>query len=83
MDGVDFWIREPAPFSPKWHSHKFEGPGLRYEIGVPIASGEIVWTHGPFPCGSFPDLKIFRMGMKSALTRGERVVADAGYIDEE
>lgn len=25
---------EPSPFDPKWFSHKFVGPGLRYEVGV-------------------------------------------------
>ena len=34
LDGTDFRIQEPTPFDPKWFSHKFKGPGLRYEIGV-------------------------------------------------
>lgn len=32
VDESDFRIFEPTPFSPKCHSHKFVGPGLRYEI---------------------------------------------------
>lgn len=30
IDGTDFRIYEPTPFSPRWFSHKFKGPGLQY-----------------------------------------------------
>jgi hypothetical protein len=49
---------------------------------VCIATGFIVWIHGPFPCGSFPDIKIFRCGLKQQLAKGERVEADRGYRGE-
>jgi len=83
VDGTDFLIQEPFPFvketSKKWFSHKFKGPGLRYEVGICIASGDIVWFNGPFPCGEMPDLKIFRIKLKTILLPGEKVMADAGY----
>lgn len=79
VDGVDFPIQEPTPFSKKWWSHKFDGAGLRYEVAVTINTGDIVAFHGPFPCGSFPDLKIFRLGIKPLLGPGEKVIADRGY----
>ena len=41
-DGVDFSTQEPTPLDRKWHSRKLNGPGLRYEIGVSIASVGIV-----------------------------------------
>jgi DDE superfamily endonuclease len=83
IDGTDFRIREPTNFDRKWFSHKFSGPGLRYEMGVCIATGHIVWIHGPFPCGSNPDIKIFRRGLKQVIRPGvERVEADAGYRGE-
>ena len=47
-----------------------------------IATGLIVWIHGPFPCGSFPDIKIFRHGLKHQLAKGESVEADRGYRGE-
>lgn len=81
VDGTDYRIYEPTPFSPKWYSHKFKGPGLRYEVAVCIATGHIVWAYGPFPCGSYPDLRSFRLRMKRALEPGEKVVADDGYKD--
>jgi hypothetical protein len=81
LDGTDCRIQEPRPFNPKWCSHKFKGPGVRYEVGLCIQTGWIVWVHGPYPCGSHPDLKIARMGVFTQLNEGEMVVADGGYRD--
>ncbi len=82
VDGTDFRIFEPTPFNSKWYSHKFKGPGLRYEVGVCIVTGHVVWVNGPFPCGKYSDVKIFRLAMKRALLNGESVIADGGYTDE-
>ena len=64
VDGTDFEIQEPWPYhrlhSRMWFSHKFKGPGLRYEVGLSILGGEIVWIGGPYACGLWPDLKIFK-----------------------
>ena len=65
-----------------WCSHKFNSAGLRYEIGVAIQSGDIAWIHGPFPCGNYADLTIYRNDLKSLLEDGERVEADMGYRGE-
>lgn len=78
MDGTDCPIQEPSPFNKDWYSHKFKGPGLRYEIGLSL-SGRIVWVNGPFKCGAFPDLKIFKLDMLQALFPHEKVIADSGY----
>ena len=83
VDGTDFSVYEPSPFNTKWFSHKFNGAGLRYEIGVAISTGNIVWAQGPFPSGSHPDLKIFRMAMNQILGRAELVVAGKRYQDEK
>jgi hypothetical protein len=79
IDGTDFEIYQWQPFWTGWYSHKFKGPGLRYEVGLCILTGDIVWIHGPFPCGRWPDLKIFRSALKNALPPGEKVVANLGY----
>ena len=63
----------------KWYSHKFKSAGLRYEIATCNKTGDIVWLNGPYPCGSCPDLKIFRLGLKDLLGPGEKVIADRGY----
>ena len=82
VDGTDFEINEPSPFSPGWFSHKFKGPGLRYEVALSIASGDIVHVNGPFPCGNYPDITIFRSKLKEMLRNGEMVEADNGYRGE-
>ena len=82
VDGIDFRINEPKPFSKKWYSHKFHGPGLRYEIGVCIQTGDIVWVNGPFKPGVKNDLNFFRSGLRGMLNPGEKVEADSGYRGE-
>lgn len=83
VDGVDFMIQEPYPYvrgiSKVWFSPKFKGPGLRYEIGIVIKTGDIAWLHGPFPCGKHNDCTIFKNSLATYLTRNERVEADDGY----
>lgn len=81
VDGTDFRIREPKPFWPGWFSHKFSGPGVRYEVGVAIQNGWIVWVNGPFPCGDFPDLRIVRESLIYELEEDEYYIADGGYGD--
>ena len=81
VDGVDFPIQEPVPFSPVWYSHKFKGPGLRYEVGVCIQTGWLCWLNGSYPAGKFNDLEIFQLTLKNDLADGEKVEADAVYLD--
>lgn len=82
VDGTDFRIYDPWPFDSKWYSRTFHGPGLRYEIGICIATWHIVWANGPFPFGAYPDVKIFQLSMKLSLEANEEVVADGAYNDE-
>ena len=60
LDGTDFRIMEPTEFDPKWWSHKFNGPGLRYEVALCIRTGDIVWVNGGLPCGEWSDLRLAR-----------------------
>jgi hypothetical protein len=83
VDCTDCKIEEPQPFSKKWFSHKFSGAGLRYEVGLSIERGDIVWINGPFNCGDWPDVRIFRFSLRSFLDENERVEADNGYVSED
>lgn len=76
---MDFQISEPMPFSSEWFSHKFKGPGLKYEVALALFSSRIIWHYGPFPCGSYPDMKIFRMTLEGKLDSDEVIIADKGY----
>ena len=42
----------------------------------------MAWVHGPFPAGSFNDIKIFRHKLKQELPANERVECDNGYGGE-
>jgi len=55
---------------------------VRYEVGIGIQTGFIVWIHGPFKCG-FPDILIFRSAIKGKLLKAkERAEVDDGYAGE-
>ena len=55
---------------------------MRYEVGLCILSGRIVWIHGPFPPGEWNDITIFRHSLITFLQPGERVETDKGYRGE-
>ena len=82
VDGTDFKINEPSPFSGMWYSHKYDHAAVRYEIGLCIQKGYIVSTHGPFPAGLMPDVSIFCNKLKYELAHKERVECDRGYRGE-
>ena len=79
VDGTDFRTVEYKPFHSDRKSHKSNGPGLRYEIGIAVATGWIVHVFGPFPCGEYPDLRIARMYLHNKLPAGEYYIADDVY----
>ena len=79
VDGTDFRIAEQGS---KFYSHKFKKSGLRYEVGLCILSGEIVWINGPYECGIWNDILIFCDSILTKLTENERIEADDGYVGE-
>jgi len=83
VDGTDFRIFNWKPFWTGWFSHKFEGPGLRYDVAVSIKGGKVVWINGPFPAGKWPDISIFREALIHMLDVGEKAIADKGYRGED
>ena len=78
VDGTDFKIWGPKPFSNKWWSNNFNGPAVKYEVAISIFGGDIVWVNGPFKGGE-SDITIFRNDLKNMLSEGEKVEADKGY----
>lgn len=78
LDGTDCRIQEPQPFNVKWFSHKFKAAGVRYEIGISIVEGDIVWASGGFPCGEWPDIKIAK-DLYVKVAKNEVTLADKGY----
>jgi hypothetical protein len=78
IDGTDCPVMEPWPFDKKWYSKKMNGPAVKYEVGVCIRTGEIVWFKGPF-CASVNDATIFKEDLAHRLCDDEGVETDAGY----
>lgn len=83
IDCLDCRLLEPIPFSKRWYTKKFNGPGFRYEVAVCIQTGWIVWINGPFRCGEMPDITIFRRDLKQMLAPGEMVECDGGYRGDD
>ncbi len=60
-------------------SHKYAGKSaLRYELGICICTGHLVWIQGPYPAGKFNDIAIFNKALVNFLDPYERVEADGG-----
>ena len=81
LDATDFAINEPIPFNTKWYSYKYNGAGLRYEVGMNLQTGDLVWAIGPFPPGEWNDILIARYCVVHELLPGEMILADGGYND--
>jgi hypothetical protein len=80
IDGTDCPIYKSQPLNPKYFSHKLNGTGVKYEVGICILTGWICWLNGPFPAGN-PDLRISRRGIGSYLEKKELILADGDYRD--
>jgi len=73
IDGTDFRIQQKG-VAKKGKS------ALRYELGIDILKGNLVWVEGPYPAGAWPDIKIFLNCLMGHLLPGKRVEADKGYV---
>jgi hypothetical protein len=79
LDGTDCPVNEPWPFDKTWYSQKFNGPGVKYEVGVCIKTGYIlVWINGPV-VASMNDSTLFKSLLMHLLCEHEGVEIDAGY----
>lgn len=78
VDGIDCPVFEPHPFNIEMYSHKFNGPGLKYEVAVCIKTGFIVWINGPFVAGT-SDASILNNGLSNEIPEYEVVEVDGGY----
>jgi hypothetical protein len=82
VDGTDFRIPQKgaATKGNTFASQKYAGKSaLRYELGVDILPGNLVWIQGPYPAGKHTNIIIFNKVLRNFLEPGERVEADEGY----
>jgi hypothetical protein len=80
LDGVDCPVRESRPLNRHLYSQKFNRAGLKYEIGLNVNTGDIVWAYGGYGCG-MPDLVLAREAYIEFIDEGELTIADDGYRD--
>jgi hypothetical protein len=83
INGTDFRIPQTGKATTgNWFaSHKCTGKSaLRYEIGVSILGGNLVWIQCPYPAGQFTNIKIFNNVLWQFLEPGKRVKANNNYV---
>ena len=86
VDGTDFHILQKcaATKGNAFASHKYAGkPALRYELGICILTGHLVWIEGPSAAGKWNDMAIFNNCLAHFLDPNELVEADCGYRGHE
>jgi len=86
VDGTDFRILQKgaAVKGNAYGSHKYAGKSaLRYELGICIRTGHLVWIEGPYAAGQWNDIAIFNNCLATFLDPNERVEADNGYRGHE
>ncbi len=82
VDGTDSRVPQKgvATKGNAFASHKYAGKSaLRYELGIDILAGNLVWIQGPYPAGKYTDIKFFNKVLRNFLEPGERVEANEGY----
>ena len=78
VDCTDCPIKEPHPFNEGFFSHKIRAAAYRYEVGISIKQGDIVWVSGPWPAG-IPDETIFKSRISKLMGENELAECDSGY----
>jgi hypothetical protein len=62
---------------------KTNGVAVKYQISVCNQSGDIDWVINPFKAGKWNNIKLYRRDLKGALSSGEMVEADRGYMGDD
>jgi len=81
IDGVHASTRENRKDpSSKVYSHKFNGPGITYEVGIAIWESRVLWIKGPF-VASTHDANMCRSngGANDENLQGKRGIGDSAY----
>ena len=80
IDCLDWMCYEPGGrFDTQMYSKKHNGPGIKYEVGICIRTGLIVWINGPFKAGEMNDLQVFESMLEGLLYEWEFVEVDSRY----
>jgi len=66
---------------PAFFAHKFNGPGLGYELALHLWKPRLVWLRKNNRTAD-SDLKAYRQELKKKIPAGKLVIADGGYRDK-
>lgn len=84
LDGTECLIERPIDnlIQRQYYSGKKRKHTIKYEVGVQLQSGKIVWLAGGVP-GSVHDFTLYQIcGLRQYLLPGEMILADKGYIGD-
>jgi hypothetical protein len=59
------------------YSHKFNGPGLAYELALSLYTNKLVWLNGPFKAGK-GDTEIYESQLQAKIPNGKFAIVDNG-----
>ena len=76
--------------NPASWSHKYNGPGLAYELALSLTEPKLVWLKGPLLAGANSDRKTFKSkhpqlknqpteALKDMIPVGKKAITDGGY----
>ena len=66
------------------YSHKFNGPGLAYELAMSIFEPKLVWLKGPMKPGEVGnDLAVYKSEIKQKIPAAKKIVVDSVYKDKK
>jgi hypothetical protein len=83
VNGTDFHVTQKGTVTKEnaFASHKYVGKStLRYELGMSILGGDLVWIQGPYPMGKFTNIKVFNNVLHHFLDPGDQIEANEGYV---
>lgn len=64
------------------YSHKFNGPGVGYQLALSLFTSDLVYLKGPSPAGE-PDVTEYQAELKAMIPDGKKVIVDGGYKDKD
>jgi hypothetical protein len=85
LDATECPIERPLDWltQRQYYSGKKKRHTIKYEVGVHLSTGRIIWLVGGIP-GSVHDVKIAASnGIVDQILNGEWILADKGYTDSE
>lgn len=72
-------VHKKHPLDKTLYAHKFKRASLHHEIAVIINIGDFVCACGPFKCGEYLQLRIFRVSLKELLAKyNEKAIPGLG-----